>query len=414
MSDAHNYATHRTQGNINQYNAAFSELDDFAAKMRQSRMSEASGVGYLANHLRHTASFDYDYRDENKNVNARHSSDTVKTSSRGTLEDSYGRAMNRMNRGDFDPNRQNRSNLEKGTVNPVSRGSATNRENNRENQSRYSNGSRNSNVDRRGSEGTTRTRVSNPKANANAAKRSVSNKDPSEETVAIFGAHGVTGHHFLQRALEAGYKIKALVSPGMPMNDVTGSQNLRLVTGSLEEIEKIREVVFNATYVVCLMNDCIDEESIKPPIGNVEEGYSECNLNFVHNLVPILEQSDTCRVFLYEASSVASDEKGTAPFFSKMVKKIAIRKNWKNMKKEQDRIVQYIASSTKDSPLNYIITRPSASLIWDRPSRKKLAASKSQPGPFPITNSDLAEFTLSALRMEKIYNSCPYVVQDGI
>ena len=37
-----------------------------------------------------------------------------------------------------------------------------------------------------------------------------------------------------------------------------------------------------------------------------------------------------------------------------------------------------------------------------------------QPGPFPITNVDLAEFTLSALRMEKIYNSCPYVVQDGI
>jgi hypothetical protein len=37
-----------------------------------------------------------------------------------------------------------------------------------------------------------------------------------------------------------------------------------------------------------------------------------------------------------------------------------------------------------------------------------------QPGPFPITNIDLAEFTLSALRMEKLFNSCPYVVQDGV
>lgn len=36
------------------------------------------------------------------------------------------------------------------------------------------------------------------------------------------------------------------------------------------------------------------------------------------------------------------------------------------------------------------------------------------PGPFPITNVDLAEFTLGALRTVKIYNSCPYVVQDGV
>lgn len=36
------------------------------------------------------------------------------------------------------------------------------------------------------------------------------------------------------------------------------------------------------------------------------------------------------------------------------------------------------------------------------------------PGPFPITNVDLAEFTLGALRTEKLYNTCPYVVQNGI
>jgi hypothetical protein len=35
-----------------------------------------------------------------------------------------------------------------------------------------------------------------------------------------------------------------------------------------------------------------------------------------------------------------------------------------------------------------------------------------QPGPFPITNFDLAEFSLNALKTEKLYNTCPYVVQD--
>jgi len=288
-------------------------------------------------------------------------------------------------------------------------------------------------------------------------KRGISNKDPSDEIIAIFGAYGVTGHHFLKFAMEAGYKVKALVLPGMDMDDVAGSGNLRLVTGSFEEMEKVRMVVHNATYVVCLLNDCDpslhllsssvagfgNQENFPPPIGNIgynttnnddgdddddnndgtnkkkkkkDDNYHpfSLNLNFMHNLVPILEQSKTCRVLLYQASSLASDGKGTTPILSKVVKKLAVRKNWKGMKREQDKIVKYIVNQTKNASFNYIITRPSDTLIRDGSSRKKLAASKSQPGPFPITNIDLADFSLSALRMNKIYNSCPFVVQDGV
>ena len=74
---------------------------------------------------------------------------------------------------------------------------------------------------------------------------------------------------------------------------------------------------------------------------------------------------------------MALDAKGSAPFLTKVVKKMAFRKNWRSTKREQDRIVQYIANQTKDASFNYIVTRPSAAFIWDRPSRKKLAASKS-------------------------------------
>jgi hypothetical protein len=96
-----------------------------------------------------------------------------------------------------------------------------------------------------------------------------------------------------------------------------------------------------------------------------------------------------------------------------MAKKMAVGRDWRNAKKEQDKIVKYITHQTKNAHFNYVVTRPSGA-IWDKPSRKKLAASKSQPGPFPITNTDLAEFTLNALKMQKVYNTCPYVVQDGI
>lgn len=127
----------------------------------------------------------------------------------------------------------------------------------------------------------------------------------------------------------------------------------------------------------------------------------------------------------------------------KVVKTLAVKKNWRVALREQDRIVKYIVNSTKRTSMNFIVTRPSSDcMIWDRPSRRKLAASKSvrkqglpmdafmpnnvspnhsslssspqQPGPFPITNIDLAEFTLGVLRKEKLYNTCPYVVQDGI
>ena len=126
-----------------------------------------------------------------------------------------------------------------------------------------------------------------------------------------------------------------------------------------------------------------------------------------------------------------------------MVKKIAVRKSRRETLQEQDKIIRYITKFMKarelegdESPFHYIVTRPSE-MVWDRPSRKKLAASKSVsrkirfrinycsrlltlaktpqlPGPFPITNIDLAEFSLNALKMDKLYNTCPYVVQDGL
>jgi hypothetical protein len=63
-------------------------------------------------------------------------------------------------------------------------------------------------------------------------------------------------------------------------------------------------------------------------------------------------------------------------------------------------------------PFSFVVTRPTI-MIKDGPSRKKLAASKSQPGVFSMTNTDLADFTLNALLNKKLYNSCPYVVADG-
>lgn len=72
--------------------------------------------------------------------------------------------------------------------------------------------------------------------------------------------------------------------------------------------------------------------------------------------------------------------------FSEVVKKIAVRKNRRDNLRDQDRVVDYITKTVEgeeandwndmECPFQFIITRPSG-MVWDRPSRKKLAPSKS-------------------------------------
>ena len=67
---------------------------------------------------------------------------------------------------------------------------------------------------------------------------------------------------------------------------------------------------------------------------------------------------------------------GSRPILSQVVTKVVVGKTKKDKIKEQDQIIEYISTMSDPETFQYIITRPS-DLIRDRPSRKKLAASKS-------------------------------------
>ncbi|CAJ1966411.1 unnamed protein product [Cylindrotheca closterium] len=226
----------------------------------------------------------------------------------------------------------------------------------------------------------------------------------SDNVIALFGAYGTTGQHFLQFALEAGYRVRVLLLPGVQL-DIPESKNLTVVTGTLDEEQKIERVLKKASYVVCMLGDCT--KIIEEKDGES----SHSNYRFIQRLVSILERVRSKRVLLYQASSVALDNEGSTPILSSLVKKMQITKAKREALAEQDKIVAYLSTQLDQDSCRYIITRPS-DLIWDKPSKRKLAASKSQPGPFAITNIDLAEFSLNALKNEKLYNTCPYVVKD--
>ena len=145
--------------------------------------------------------------------------------------------------------------------------------------------SRTSNMSR-GSNGTKRQSLEKHQS------RSKNHHESSDNVIALFGASGVTGHYFLKFALEAGYQVRALVLPGLELNDMEGNENLTLVTGTFDDESKIHRVVRKASYVVCMLNDC--ENTLRDnssPINSFE---------FIQILIPIMEKCQNSNVLLYQ------------------------------------------------------------------------------------------------------------------
>lgn len=251
-----------------------------------------------------------------------------------------------------------------------------------------------------------------------------------DDKIALFGAYGSTGDHFTRLALDAGYSVRALILPGAKSeSNIPCSSAYVSVVGSLEDNHKVEEVLSGATYVICMLSDTLTKT----------EGYkSDCFSRFVKILYPLMKSEPTIQLFLYQATSLATDIQGSIPIFSTILRH-TIKRN-SQILLDHDNVIKYIASQhgfghqennkSKDEhedrngekneigsnisnmvAFPFIITRPTF-LLMNGKSRKELVASKSQPGPFPEVYVDVAEFTLNAIQTKKLYNTCPYVVGD--
>uniref|UniRef100_A0A6U5KN44 NAD(P)-binding domain-containing protein n=1 Tax=Corethron hystrix TaxID=216773 RepID=A0A6U5KN44_9STRA len=75
-----------------------------------------------------------------------------------------------------------------------------------------------------------------------------------ELNIALFGASGPLGNHFIRKALLAGYNIKVLSSTPRSILEEE-SESLTIVEGSLKDKDKVEEVVESADYVLYLADD---------------------------------------------------------------------------------------------------------------------------------------------------------------
>jgi hypothetical protein len=128
----------------------------------------------------------------------------------------------------------------------------------------------------------------------------ITNVEACEKTIALFGVSGVTGHYFLQLAVEAGYHVRALILPGFELEDMKENPSLTLVHGTMDDQAKIHRVIRKAAYVVCMLNDCpLTLDTIPPTLVATHSNY-----DFVQKLIPLMSRCANCKVLLYQVSEL--------------------------------------------------------------------------------------------------------------
>lgn len=196
----------------------------------------------------------------------------------------------------YSENSRHSSRLSKGTSAAGSRQSSSSfshlRQNNRESHGSSSHRhSSSQNGNRR------ETNITNSTSQSRNSKATNTSSSSSEKTIALFGVNGVTGHYFLQLAVEAGYQVRALILPGFELEDMRENPNLRLIHGTLDDVAKIHRVVRKAAYVVCMLNDCPQAIQSSNTPNEAPSNYA-----FIRKLVPLMSECSACKVLLYQVS----------------------------------------------------------------------------------------------------------------
>eukprot|EP00980_Cylindrotheca_fusiformis_P007140 scaffold1501_cov130-Cylindrotheca_fusiformis.AAC.9 len=222
-----------------------------------------------------------------------------------------------------------------------------------------------------------------------------------EETIAIFGATGDTGSEILDQALKQGKKVRVMVRSPSKLA-VKEHANLVVVEGDCfasDAKSNIEKTIRGSDYVIC----CVNGPKGKPkefPVGKI--------LQFVKEVIEIMEKLQSAKVFLFQSGAFVAHPDGTHPFTMKFMKKVV--GEWMvgigpNMQECAD-VQDYFYEMRDELKTKFIISRPGG--LKKGKGGKKIVARKNPPMGM-VTFTDLATFTLEAVKDESIHNSFPYV-----
>jgi len=135
-----------------------------------------------------------------------------------------------------------------------------------------------------------------------------------KKTIALFGASGQTGQHFLDLALANGFKVKALVRN--PKSISQNTTNLSVIMGDVLTIADVRQVVEGVDIVVSLF-------------GHVKGSPEWLQTNGTKNIVLAMHENNVNRIISLSGGGLPFPEKDKPKFIDKLIRtimKIAVPK----------------------------------------------------------------------------------------
>ena len=206
-------------------------------------------------------------------------------------------------------------------------------------------------------------------------------------TITVFGANGNLGSHFVNQALEAGFKIKAFVRNSSTY-EYSNNSKVEVIVGNATNIEDIEKAVTKTDVIVSCLGNPKKVQIMYKSHDNILTATSK------QTNIPkcILISSIGCR--------------GTSWIIKQMLTLIGGKSSFDDYEKADKRI-----SEEKSVP--FVLVRPYA--LTDKEGRGKYYVTKKQNGTFlkSISRADVAKFMLDAVTDDQ-WDGSPGVLLGGV
>jgi len=128
-----------------------------------------------------------------------------------------------------------------------------------------------------------------------------------KKKIALFGASGQTGQHFLELALAKGFKVKALVRNPQKISQI--NPNLDVYTGDILNEEDVMKVVEGADIVFSLF-------------GHVKSSPEWLQTDGTKNIVQAMKEKNVARIISLSGGGLPFPEKDEPKFADKLIRTI--------------------------------------------------------------------------------------------
>ena len=200
--------------------------------------------------------------------------------------------------------------------------------------------------------------------------------------IAVLGANGGIGRQVVQTALRYGHKVTAILRT--PSKLAINHPDLKIVTGDVLKPETLEEHLKNKDAAV----SAIGKNSIKETTL-----YSQGS----KNLLKVLENTGTCRVFFISASGLEVNP--SFNFVIKLAERFVLQKLLKNSFADLLRMERIV----KESNQNWTIIRPPQLTNKPFTGHYRYSINTFLTKGLKISRADLADFIISSLNNESTY-----------